>query len=295
MKYKIEKNTVQETLILPLYSRKLCSELYPNLYRDETAVRLIDEIDYDFSEAEKNSRSLLQRFGALEVAIRQCDLAWEVRAYLKTHPCAAVVNLGCGLDNTGRACDNGSCKIYNLDFPDVIAVRNELLPAGEREENIPCDLNDTAWFAKIDASNGAVFFASGVFYYFLTEQVRALVQRMADAFPGGVLVFDAANRTAVKMIAKTWLKTAKIRDVGAYFAVSDAKSELSPWDSHLQVSSRGYMLGYSDLKDPSVNGFFRFLAKVGDGMMKMQIVKIRFSGRDQEKKAPVAMKNHKAQ
>ena len=53
MKYKIEKNTVQETLILPLYSRKLCTELYPNLYRDETAVRLMDEIDYDFSEAEK--------------------------------------------------------------------------------------------------------------------------------------------------------------------------------------------------------------------------------------------------
>ena len=41
MKYKIERNTVQETLILPLYSRKLCSELYPNLYRDETAVRLM--------------------------------------------------------------------------------------------------------------------------------------------------------------------------------------------------------------------------------------------------------------
>ena len=38
MKYKIEKNTVQETLILPLYSRKLCTELYPNLYQDETAV-----------------------------------------------------------------------------------------------------------------------------------------------------------------------------------------------------------------------------------------------------------------
>ena len=59
MKYKIERNTMQETLILPLYSRKLCSELYPNLYRDETAVRLIDQIDYDFSVAEKNSRSLM--------------------------------------------------------------------------------------------------------------------------------------------------------------------------------------------------------------------------------------------
>ena len=174
MKYKIEKNTVQETLIIPLYARKVCSELYPNLYRDETA----------------------------------------------------VVNLGCGLDNTGRVCDNGSCKIYNLDFPDVIALREQLLPSGEREQNIPCDLKDPVWFDKIDASGGAVFIASGVFYYFLTQQVKTLVQGMAEAFPGGVLVFDAANRTAVKMIAKTWLKSAKIKDVGAYFAVSDAPKEI---------------------------------------------------------------------
>ena len=279
MKHKIEKNTVQETLIIPLFARKVCSELYPNLYRDETSIRLIDEIDYDFSEAEKKSHSLMQRFGSLEVAMRQNDLAWEVRDYLKSRTTAAVVNLGCGLDGTGRACDNGSCKIYNLDFPDVIAVRNELLPAGEREENIPCNLKDTAWFSQIDASGGAVFFASGVFYYFLTEQVKALAQAMAGAFPGGVLVFDAANRTAVKMIAKTWLKSAKIKDVGAYFAVSDAPEEIGAWDSRLQVTSRGYMLGYNDLRDPSVSGFFRFLAKVGDRGMKMQIVKIEFGGK----------------
>ena len=182
MKYKIEKNTVQETLVIPLYGRKMCSELYPNLYRDETAIRLMKEIDYDFSVLEKKSGSLMQRFGFLEAAMRQNDLAWEVRAYLKNHPCAAVVNLGCGLDNTGRACDNGRCKIYNLDFPDVIALRQQLLPAGEREQNIPCDLKDPAWFDKIDASGGAVFFASGVFYYFMTEQVRELVQDVGYPF-----------------------------------------------------------------------------------------------------------------
>ena len=259
MKYKIEKNTVQETLIIPLYGRKICSELYPNIFQDETAVK-----------------GLMQRFGFLEVAVRQSDLAWEVEDYLKTHPNAAVVNLGCGLDSTGRRCDNGTCKIYNIDFPDVLDVRNELLPAGEREENIPCDLNDTSWFEKIDASGGAVFFASGVFYYFLTEQVKALVQKMAKAFPSGRMVFDAANQTAVKMIAKTWLKSAKIQDVGAYFAVSDAKKELSPWDSRMRVSSRGYMLGYHDLKDPSVSGLFRFMAKLGDRKMAMQIVQLTF-------------------
>ena len=90
MKHKIEKNTVQETLVIPLYSRKLCTELYPNLFQDETAVRLIDQIDYDFSEAEKNSRSLMQRFGSLEVAMRQNDLAFEVRDYLKSHAFLAV-------------------------------------------------------------------------------------------------------------------------------------------------------------------------------------------------------------
>ena len=276
MKYKIEKNTVQETLIIPLYARKMCSELYPELYRNETAQRLMDAVDYDFSALEKKSESLMQRFGFLEVAMRQNDLAYEVRAYLQSHPRASVVNLGCGLDNTGRSCDNGTCRIYNVDFPDVIRVRNDLLPAGEREENIPCDLNDTAWFAKIDASEGAVFFAAGVFYYFLREQVQKLVQAMADAFPGGVLVFDAANKKAVKLMLKTWLKDAGIQDVGAYFAVADAKKELSAWDSRLQVSSRGYMLGYNDLRVPSVSGFFRFLAKVGDGMMKMQIVRLAF-------------------
>ena len=34
---------VQEPLVIPLYGRKMCSELYPNLYRDETAIRLMKE------------------------------------------------------------------------------------------------------------------------------------------------------------------------------------------------------------------------------------------------------------
>jgi O-methyltransferase involved in polyketide biosynthesis len=278
MKYHIEKNTVQETLVIPLYGRKMCSELFPQLFRDETAIRLMDQIDYDFSTLAQKSQSTVQQFGFLELAMRQNDLAWEVRDYLKKHPKAAVVNLGCGLDDTGRSCDNGCCKLYNLDFPDVIAVRDALLPAGEREENIPCDLNDYSWFDRIDASGGAVFFAAGVFYYFLTKQFQTLVQAMAQAFPGGRLVFDAAGKAAVKMMLKTWIRDAEIKDVGAYFSVSDARRELSPWAPGLQVSSRGYMLGYQSLDDPSVKGLYRLLARIGDGWMKMQIVRMEFGG-----------------
>lgn len=221
----------------------------------------------------------MQKFGFLEVAMRQNDIEWEVRDYLSSHPNAAVVNLDCGLDNMGKYCDNGSCKIYNLDFPDIIAVRDKLLPVGEREKNVPCNLNDTEWFKEIDASDGAIFFASGVFYYFLTEQVKLLTCAMAKSFPDGRLVFDSSGRAAVKLIAKTWLKTAEIKNFSAYFAVSDAKKELSLWDKNISVSSRGYMLGYNDLKDPSVSGFFRLLARFGDNVMKMQIVRLDFLSR----------------
>ena len=142
-------------------------------------------------------------------------------------------------------------------------------------KTIPCNLNDTSWFSEIDASGDAVFFAAGVFYYFLTPQVKALVCAMAEAFPGGKLVFDAANCKAVKLMLKTWLKGAEIKDVGAYFAVTDARRELSAWSDRLRVSSRGVMLGYERLAEiKTVRKFFRFLSKFGDGMMNMQIVRL---------------------
>lgn len=275
-KYHIERNTVQETLVIPMYGRMKSSQLYPFLFKDDGAARLMSRIDYDFSSLESNSRNAMQRFGFLEVAVRQYNLAWEVRDYLKTHPNATVVNLGCGLDDTGRHCDNGTCRIYNIDYPDVIEVRNDLIPPGAREVNIACDLNDISWFQAIDASGDAVFFASGVFYYFLRSQVQKLVSAMAAAFPGGRLVFDAANRTAVKLMLKTWVKYAKIKDVGAYFSVEDAQTELSPWTKESKVSSRNFMLGYNDLKDPSVSGLFRFIARIGDKFMKMRVIRFDF-------------------
>ena len=76
---------------------------------------------------------------------------------------------------------------------------------------------------------------------------------------------------------KTWLKTAQIKNVGAYFSVSNALKDLFNWSKNIKVSSKGYMMGYNNLKDPSISSFYRFLAKVGDKMMKMQIARIDFA------------------
>ncbi len=275
-KLHIEKNTIQETLVIPLYARKFCTELFPSIYTDPKAVQLMERLDYDFSALEKKLSGSMQRFGALEVAMRQTDLAFEVKEYLKDHPNAAVVNMGCGLDQTGESCDNGTCRIYNVDLPNVIAVRDQLIPAAERVRNIACNLNDPAWLDKIDHSGGAVFFAAGVFYYFETQDVQKLINRMAERFPGGKLVFDTAGKTALKMMLKTWIKQAGIKHVGAYFHVDSMEKDVLPWLRYAKVSQRGYMLGYHDLKVPCVPGFFRFLSRIGDNSLHMQILRFDF-------------------
>ena len=265
-------------MIIPLYARWLCSQKFPGLFQDETAGELIKKVDYDFSTLEKQSESIMHSFGALEVAMRQNDLAWEIRDYLYQHPNAAVINLGCGLDNTGRMCDNGQCHIWNIDLPDVIALRNQLLPAGEREENLACDLTDLSWMkaVRFDPENGAVLFAAAVFYNFTTHQMKQLVKAMAEHFPGGRLVFDAAGKTAVNLMLKTWVKQAGIKDVGAYFSVKDAKGELESWSPLLSVSSCGYMQGYQKLGGSGVRSIHRLLAKIADGPLHLQIVRVRF-------------------
>jgi len=275
-KTHIEKNTVQETLVIPLYGRKLCTELFPNLFEDRKAVELIDRIDYDFSELEKRAKSTAYRFGALEVAMRENDLMIEAKNYLKEHPRAAIVNLGCGLDQTAENCDNGQCRIYNIDLPDVIDVRNTLLPESERVKNIAADLNDFSWFDEINAENGACFIAAGVFYYFRKDDIKKLFNAMAKHFPGGKLCFDAANERAVKIMLKTWVKEAGITSIADYFSVNSIENDILPWLENATVSSKGYMLGYNDLKDKSVPSLFRLMSKIGDSFMKMQIVRIDF-------------------
>ncbi|MBQ9885655.1 MAG: class I SAM-dependent methyltransferase [Lachnospiraceae bacterium] len=276
MSVHIEKNSVQETLVIPLYGRKLCNEQFPKLFHDKKAAKLIEKIDYDFSELDKRAKSLAYRFGALEVAMRENDLMVETLDYLQKYPEAAIVNLGCGLDQTAENCDNGRCTIYNIDLPDVIAARNSLLPESGRIKNIAADLNDFSWFDKINADKGVCFLAAGVFYYFKTENIKRLFLAMAKRFTQGRLVFDAANKRAVKIMLKTWVKEAGITSVTDYFSVDSIEKDILPWMDNAVISSRGYMLGYNDLKDPSVPRLFRIMAKLADGFMKMQIIKMDF-------------------
>lgn len=53
---------------------------------------------------------------------------------LEKYPEVTIVNLGCGLDETGKACDNRIYHIVNIDFPDIIEIRKQLIAEQDREK-----------------------------------------------------------------------------------------------------------------------------------------------------------------
>lgn len=273
-KIKIEKGTVQETLLVPLYGRKYAMDLYPDLFMDHDCQALFDKIDFTVPD---NMKGMLGNIGCIMGATRQYDMASACRAYLKKNPNACVVNLGCGLDTTFRQVDNGKAKGYNLDFPDTIAIRNELLGKREREFNIACDLNDTSWFDQIDfrPEDGIVFFASGVFYYFKMTDVEKLFAAMSEHFPGGKLVFDATKKKGLKSMLKTWLKGFEMKDINVYFSVDDVHT-LKEWSSHISSAvSNPYLTGYRPLDKRYgfiTNIVFRYL----DRSKMCQIIELEF-------------------
>lgn len=124
-KIKIEKNSVQETLVLPLYGKAWASQKYPDIFKDRDARKIMNSIDYDFSAMEKAAKGVKGKIASLAAATRQAALVWEINDYLKDHPKALVVNLGCGLDTAGHQADNGKCRFANVDFPNVIELREK--------------------------------------------------------------------------------------------------------------------------------------------------------------------------
>ena len=107
-----------------------------------------------------------------------------------------LVRIGCGLDaRFERVAErNGQVEWYDLDLPDVIELRRKFISdEGERYHLLTCSVLEDAWLDNVKVHRGRpfLFLAEGVFMYFEEAQVKSLVLRLRDHFPGAELVFDA--------------------------------------------------------------------------------------------------------
>ncbi len=81
----------------------------------------MSRLDYDFSLAKKDktmSNGVIARTLVLDRMVKQ---------YLQKSPDAVVINIACGLDTRCYRMQ-GYSRWYNLDLPEVMTVRQKLLP-----------------------------------------------------------------------------------------------------------------------------------------------------------------------
>ena len=86
--------------------------------------------------------------------------------FLARHPEAVVVHIGCGLDARFERVDNGQVEWYDLDLPEVIELRHQLLDETARCRFLGCSVFDRTWLdlVSIHASRAFLFLAEGVFH-----------------------------------------------------------------------------------------------------------------------------------
>ncbi|MDR2794076.1 MAG: class I SAM-dependent methyltransferase [Treponema sp.] len=204
---------VQKTALLPLWGRAVFSRLYPEILDDKESIRIINDLDYNFSEIEK----AFGEYGGLCYIIRCRKIDAVIKRFVQEHPNATVVNIGAGFDTAFSRVDNGTIRWYDIDLIDVITLRKKIIPEGPRNTCIAKSIFDYSWIKDVhfNAEDGILFVSGGVFVYFMEDDVRNLFITLADNFPAGELYFDgqikAALRVSNGMVKKSGHKGAVMR------------------------------------------------------------------------------------
>ncbi|MFF1871437.1 class I SAM-dependent methyltransferase [Streptomyces sp. CB03911] len=181
---------VPETALWTLYHRAVEAARPDTVLPDPKAVELVERIDYPFDDRFAGGGGLQAQLQALRVAC----FDREVADFLTRHPRGTVVCLGEGLETQYWRVDNGRATWLSVDLPELIALRERLLPAGPRQRLLACSVTDPRWMDEVDPAQGVLITAQGLLMYLRPGEVRELIAGCAERFPGGTLVLDAVPR-----------------------------------------------------------------------------------------------------
>ena len=98
-------------------------------------------------------------------AIRAYNFDNIVKAFLANNSRAVVVNFGAGLETTFQRVDEGTVLWINIDLPDVVALRQKLIPDSEREMTIAKSIFDFTWtddISRLTKGRSILVMAAGV-------------------------------------------------------------------------------------------------------------------------------------
>ncbi|MGP4017381.1 class I SAM-dependent methyltransferase [Saccharopolyspora sp. 5N708] len=185
----------QQSLFLTLGGRALDSRLPRPFLGDTTADEIVRKIGYDLAKFP------LPKSKLFDIAMRAKKLDEVVQQFVIRHPDAIVLDLGAGLDSrVFRVDPPATVDWYDVDFPEVVAVRRQVLAQRANARGIGVDLTDAQWLDDVPADRPAVIVADGLVPFLTQDGFVSLLKRLTSHFPSGELAFNGYPKLAVWVV-----------------------------------------------------------------------------------------------
>lgn len=182
-----------KTMLSTLYLKALDAGFERPVLADRFARDAIDRIDYDWESLDIGAA------WAPLCTVRTAQYDIWARRFLVRHPHCTVVHLGCGLDARVFRLDPGpDVEWYDVDFPEVIALREQVYPARPHYHLTPSSATDPSWLDQIPADRPVLFLAEGISMYLTEDEGIALLRRIVGRFDSGEVQIDFFNWLAIK-------------------------------------------------------------------------------------------------
>lgn len=189
---KVKLSGVPETMLQTIYARAKESQTRGAI-RDKKAEEIVDQLDYDFSLADKDAT---MHSG---VIARTIVLDRLVSAWLSQHPGAVVVNIACGLDTRCYRM-RGFSHWYNLDLPETIAVRERLLPENGMISQLAMSAMDD-WGGEIaerSSAEAVLVIIEGLTMYLSETDVKRIFSVISGSFRRATVLVEIMNPVIVR-------------------------------------------------------------------------------------------------
>jgi O-methyltransferase involved in polyketide biosynthesis len=226
---------VPETLLIPLWARAHEQSHSNPIIIDPAAERIIEALDYDFSQF------ALKRVNPENFCIRSKVVDRLVSSILERSGPRTVVEFGPGLDTRFERLGSLAKNWVEIDFPEVAALRERFFPAHPSRRLYSGSMLDQHWMDELrgQCDEPPLFIAEGVFYFFGREQVLGFLSRLKAEFPGSSIVFDACSPLYLRLSNRQHpLANSRLE-----FALSAEATEIPEWDSQMTIQD---YVGFGD-------------------------------------------------
>lgn len=207
---------VDDTLFIPLAARVLGTTRFPQYFCDKKSLELQDLPQV--TAVNENS----SEYTMLASVARYKEMDKIVAEFLDKSKDGAVVNLGVGLETMNYRLSETKGTFYQLDFPNVIDSRMELLGKSDNEVYLPYNIMDFEWTTNLPKDKPILLAASGVFQYFQPSEVSQFISAMKETFTNAELLFDATNEEGI-MYAQKYVQKTGNTSAMMYFYVNNGR------------------------------------------------------------------------